>query len=88
MSKKLTQAALKKACSRHNWALQWCWNYEKMQAAGYAYAMVPIIKELYDGKCFEFDLCESEIKPCFDFKNFEVSTKTTFIRKIGLGEND
>ena len=49
MSKKLTQAALKKACSRHNWALQWCWNYEKMQAAGYAYAMVPIIKELYDG---------------------------------------
>ena len=35
MSKKLSQAALKKACNRHNWALQWCWNYEKMQAAGY-----------------------------------------------------
>ena len=50
MSKKLTQDALKKACSRHNWALQWCWNYEKMQAAGYAYAMVPVIKELYDGE--------------------------------------
>ena len=50
MSKKLSQAALKKACSRHNWALQWCWNYEKMQAAGYAYAMVPVIKELYEGE--------------------------------------
>lgn len=50
MSKKLSQAALKKACSRHNWALQWCWNYEKMQAAGYAYAMVPVVKELYDGE--------------------------------------
>ena len=50
MSKKLSQAALRKACSRHNWALQWCWNYEKMQAAGYAYAMVPIVKELYDGE--------------------------------------
>ena len=50
MSKKLSQAALKKACNRHNWALQWCWNYEKMQAAGYAYAMVPIFKELYDGE--------------------------------------
>lgn len=49
MSKKLSQAALKKACARHNYALQWCWNYEKMQAAGYAYAMVPVIKELYDG---------------------------------------
>ncbi|MDO4198627.1 MAG: PTS system mannose/fructose/sorbose family transporter subunit IID [Erysipelotrichaceae bacterium] len=50
MSKKLSQAALKKACNRHNWTLQWCWNYEKMQAAGYAYAMVPVIKELYDGE--------------------------------------
>ena len=49
MSKKLSQKALSKAISRHNWALQWCWNYEKMQAAGYAYAMVPVIKELYDG---------------------------------------
>ncbi len=44
---KLSQKALKSAISRHNWALQWCWNYEKMQAAGYAYAMVPVIKELY-----------------------------------------
>ena len=50
MSKKLSKAALKKAIARHNWALQWCWNYEKMQAAGYAYAMVPVIKELYDGE--------------------------------------
>jgi len=48
MSKKLSQSALKKACRRHNWALQWCWNYEKMQGSGYAYSMVPVIKELYD----------------------------------------
>ena len=46
---KLSKSALSKACSRHNWALQWCWNYEKMQAAGYAYAMVPVFKELYTG---------------------------------------
>lgn len=45
---KLSQKALKSANARHNWALQWCWNYERMQAAGYAYAMVPVIKELYD----------------------------------------
>lgn len=45
---KLSQKTINKACSRHNWALQWCWNYERMQAAGYAYAMVPVIKELYD----------------------------------------
>ena len=47
-NKKLTKKAINSACSRHNWALQWCWNYERMQAAGYAYAMVPVIKELYD----------------------------------------
>ena len=47
MSTKLSKGALSKACSRHNWALQWCWNYEKMQAAGYAWAMVPVFKELY-----------------------------------------
>lgn len=45
---KLSDAAKKKAITRHNWALQWCWNYERMQAAGYAYSMVPVIKELYD----------------------------------------
>ena len=44
---KLSKKALSSANSRHNWALQWCWNYERMQAAGYAYAMVPVIKELY-----------------------------------------
>ncbi|MCF0108999.1 MAG: PTS system mannose/fructose/sorbose family transporter subunit IID [Erysipelotrichaceae bacterium] len=47
-NKKLSKGTLSKACARHNWALQWCWNYEKMQASGYAYAMVPVFKELYD----------------------------------------
>ncbi|MPN04669.1 PTS system mannose-specific EIID component [bioreactor metagenome] len=47
-NKKLTKSAIAKACSRHNFFLQICWNYERMQAAGYAYAMVPVIKELYD----------------------------------------
>lgn len=47
-NKKLSKAAINSATSRHAWALQWCWNYERMQAAGYAYSMVPVIKELYD----------------------------------------
>jgi len=46
---KLTAKAINSACTRHNWGLQWCWNYERMQAAGYAWAMLPVIKELYDG---------------------------------------
>ena len=49
-NKKLTDNILNKVIWRHNLALQWCWNYERMQAAGYAYAMVPVIKELYEGE--------------------------------------
>lgn len=45
---KLKKKTLNSAILRHNFVLQWCWNYERMQAAGYAYAMVPVIKELYD----------------------------------------
>ena len=47
---KLSKRALSSANSRHNWGLQWCWNYERMQAAGYAWAMVPVIRELYEGE--------------------------------------
>lgn len=47
-NKKLSKNAISAVCSRHNWVLQWCWNYEKMQASGYAYCMVPAFKELYD----------------------------------------
>lgn len=47
-NQKLSAKAKKSARSRHNWALQWCWNYERMQASGFAYAMVPVMKELYD----------------------------------------
>ncbi|GHV85070.1 hypothetical protein AGMMS50230_06780 [Spirochaetia bacterium] len=53
---KLSQEALKKAATRHNWALQWCWNYERMQASGFAYAMVPVMKELYST---EEEVCEN-----------------------------
>lgn len=46
--KKISQKALQRAAFRHNCTLEWCWNYERMQATGFAYAMVPILKELYD----------------------------------------
>lgn len=47
-NKKLSKKALSKSAFRYNACLQWCWNYEKMQGAGYAYSMVPAFKELYD----------------------------------------
>ena len=45
--KKLSEKALRSAAIRHNCTLEWCWNYERMQATGFAYAMVPVMKELY-----------------------------------------
>jgi len=53
---KLSEQALRKAASRHNWTLQWCWNYERMQASGFAYSMVPIMQELYDNND---EVCEN-----------------------------
>jgi len=53
---KLSRKALKKAAARHNWMLQWCWNYERMQASGFAYALAPVMKELYDT---DEEICEN-----------------------------
>jgi PTS system mannose-specific IID component len=53
---KLSRQALKKAATRHNWVLQWCWNYERMQASGFAYSMIPVMKELYTT---EEEICEN-----------------------------
>lgn len=50
MDKTISPAALKKTRFRHNWGLQWCMNYEKMQGSGFAYGMVPVIKDLYETK--------------------------------------
>jgi PTS system mannose-specific IID component len=55
-NQKVSEKALKKAATRHNWALQWCWNYERMQASGFAYGMVPVMKELYTT---EEEICEN-----------------------------
>jgi PTS system mannose-specific IID component len=55
-NQKLSREALKKAAFRHNWTLQWCWNYERMQASGFAYSMIPILNELYSS---EEEVCEN-----------------------------
>jgi PTS system mannose-specific IID component len=55
-NQKLSKKALKKAVTRHNWFLQFCWNYERMQASGFAYALVPVMKELYST---EEEVCEN-----------------------------
>ena len=46
---KLTKSDLRKVWIRSVF-LQASWNYERMQALGYCYAMVPIIKRLYPDK--------------------------------------
>ncbi len=47
-NKKLSEKALKSAATRAAVTHEWCWNYERMQATGFAYEMIPVLRELYD----------------------------------------
>ena len=60
-------------------------NYDGAVTKGY-YTITErdVYHELYEGKSFEFDLCESRIKPCFEIKDFQVSSKDSFIRVISI----
>lgn len=44
---KLTKEDMKKVYLRNIFALQFGWNYEKMQGLGYAYVIMPVLKRLY-----------------------------------------
>lgn len=46
----LPPSILKKAMWRHLITLQWSWNYERMQALGYLYSMLPVINAVYKDK--------------------------------------
>ena len=47
MSEKLTKTDINKVFVRNLFALQWGWNYEKMQGLGYCYVILPALKKLY-----------------------------------------
>ncbi|MDR2977745.1 MAG: PTS system mannose/fructose/sorbose family transporter subunit IID [Streptococcaceae bacterium] len=44
---KIDEKDLKKVWLRNIFGLQWGWNYEGMQALGYAFSIMPILKKLY-----------------------------------------
>jgi mannose/fructose/N-acetylgalactosamine-specific phosphotransferase system component IID/mannose/fructose/N-acetylgalactosamine-specific phosphotransferase system component IIC len=46
----VTHGDLVKAMWRHILTLQISWNYERMQALGYAWSIAPILKKVYPGK--------------------------------------
>jgi mannose/fructose/N-acetylgalactosamine-specific phosphotransferase system component IID len=46
----LDAATIRSAMWRHIITLQWSWNYERMQALGYCYSMLPIINKVYTTK--------------------------------------
>lgn len=45
--KKLTKQDINQVYVRNLFALQFGWNYEKMQGLGYAYVIMPVLKRLY-----------------------------------------
>jgi PTS system mannose-specific IID component len=46
----LDAATIRSAMWRHFITLQWSWNYERMQALGYCFSMLPVINKVYQTK--------------------------------------
>src|SRR5450755_445599 len=46
----LDRSVIRRAMWRHLITLQWSWNYERMQALGYVYSMLPVINAVYKDK--------------------------------------
>jgi PTS system mannose-specific IID component len=46
----LEPSVIRRAMWRHLITLQWSWNYERMQALGYLYSMLPVIDAVYKTK--------------------------------------
>ncbi|HEY7415844.1 MAG TPA: PTS system mannose/fructose/sorbose family transporter subunit IID, partial [Ktedonobacteraceae bacterium] len=46
----LDRSVVRSAMWRHLITLQWSWNYERMQALGYVYSMLPVINAVYKEK--------------------------------------
>ncbi|MTI47127.1 PTS system mannose/fructose/sorbose family transporter subunit IID [Sporosalibacterium faouarense] len=44
---KIDKATLKKAMWRDIFTLQWSWNYERMQALGFLWAILPVLQKVY-----------------------------------------
>ncbi|MEV7038909.1 PTS system mannose/fructose/sorbose family transporter subunit IID [Amycolatopsis sp. NPDC051061] len=47
---RLTKQDLRRVFRRYFWASQISWNYERMQALGFAYSMEPVLRRLYPEK--------------------------------------
>lgn len=47
---RLTKQDLRRAYRRYFWSSQISWNYERMQALGFAYSMEPVLRRLYPEK--------------------------------------
>src|SRR3954470_7824010 len=47
---RLTKQDLRRAFRRYFWSSQISWNYERMQALGFAYSMEPVLRRLYPEK--------------------------------------
>jgi PTS system mannose-specific IID component len=83
-NKKLSRETLKRAAARHNWVLQWCWNYERMQASGFAYSMAPVMQELYDT---EDEVCENLERHMQFYNSHPGSSAVIFGASVALEES-
>jgi PTS system mannose-specific IID component len=82
-NQKISRQALKKAAARHNWMLQWGWNYERIQASGFAYSLVPVMKELYTT---DEEICENLERHMELYSSHPGTSAITFGASVALEE--
>lgn len=81
----ITKRDVWKAMWRHNITLQWSWNYERMQALGFLWAMMPILKKLYPKKDDLRQAMERHIN--FYNTNPQIGSPPIFGAVLALEEN-
>jgi len=80
----VTRRDLVTAMLRHNFTLQLSWNYERMQALGFAYSIMPILKKVYPNEDEYFEAIKRHLN--FYNTNPSLGSPTIFGAACALEE--
>lgn len=78
----LQPSVIRNAMWRHLITLQWSWNYERMQALGYLYSMLPVINAVYKDKAERIAAMKRHL--VFYNTNPQVGSPTIFGATVAL----
>jgi mannose/fructose/N-acetylgalactosamine-specific phosphotransferase system component IID/mannose/fructose/N-acetylgalactosamine-specific phosphotransferase system component IIC len=83
---RVTHADLVKAMWRHNATMEVSWNYERMQALGFTWSMMPVLKKIYPDQNEYFDALKRHM--VFYNTNVIIGSPTVFGAVCALEETN